>query len=70
MLHDADGNHSAPAGAVLAALVIAATLTATFPFLAEAGVDAQTQARLRAVAAETTLVYPPRQHCPADTPVP
>ena len=69
-LHDADGNHSAPAGAFLAALVIATTMTGvapdTLPFLPAAGVDAQTQALLRAIAAETVLAHAPRQWCPAD----
>lgn len=73
VLHDADGNHSAPAGAFLAALVIANTMTGfapdQLPFLDGFGVDATTQAQLRAVAAETVVVYRPRQWCPAD-PVP
>ena len=70
VLHDADGNHSAPAGAFLAALVIATTITGfapeQLPFLDGFGVDAVTQAQLRAVAAETVLVYRPREWCPAD----
>ena len=70
VLHDADGNHSAPAGAFLAALVIANTMTGfapdQLPFLDGFGVDAATQAQLRAIAAETVLVYRPRQWCPAD----
>ncbi len=70
VLHDADGNHSAPAGAFLAALVIATTMTGTspdaLPAMPIAGVDVPTQALLRAVAAETVLVYAPRQWCPAD----
>jgi len=70
VLHDADGNHSAPAGAFLAALVIATTITGTspvqLPFLQQLPVDAQTQAKLRAVAAETVLAVSPRQYCPAD----
>jgi hypothetical protein len=69
-LHDPDGNHSAPAGAFLAALVLAATITGASPFdipyLPDLGVDAETQARLRGVAAETVLVVPPRRWCPAD----
>jgi hypothetical protein len=69
-LHDADGNHSAPAGAFLAALVIAATMTGTppdtLPFIPRPGVDADTQGLLRRAAADTVLAYPPRQWCPAD----
>ena len=70
VLHAADGNHSAPAGAFLAALVIATTMTGvapdTLPALDGFGVDAPAQARLRRIAAETVLVYPPRTGCPAD----
>jgi hypothetical protein len=70
VLHDADGNHSAPAGAFLAALVIATTMTGappdSLPHLPLASVDADTQARLRAVAAATVATHPPRQWCPGD----
>jgi hypothetical protein len=70
VLHAPDGNHSAPAGAFLAALVIAATYPrvspAQVPFLAGFGVDEPTQARLREVAADTVAQHDPRQHCPAD----
>jgi hypothetical protein len=69
-LHDSDGNHSAPAGAYLAALVIASTMTGTPPDtlapISRPGVDTDTQALLRRVAADTILAYPPRQWCPAD----
>jgi hypothetical protein len=72
VLHAPDGNHSAPAGAFLAALVIAATITGvapdTYPALPGFGVDADVQALLRPVAAETVLAYHPRQYCPADAP--
>ena len=72
VLHDADGNHSALPGAFLAALVIAATITGespgVFPAI-DAGPAPAVQAQLRAVAAETTLAYAPRQHCPADPPL-
>jgi hypothetical protein len=65
-----DGNHSAPAGAFLASLVLAATITGTppdqYPAIAVTGVDAPTQAGLRAVAAEIVLAYPPRLYCPGD----
>jgi hypothetical protein len=70
VLHDSDGNHSAAPGALLAAVVIASTMTGappdTFPFVSAAGVDADTQARLRAVAAEAVVLHPPRQWCPGD----
>jgi hypothetical protein len=69
-LHDSDGNHSAPAGAYLAALVIAFTMTGTLPDalapISRPGVDTETQAVLRRAAADTILAYPPRQWCPAD----
>jgi hypothetical protein len=70
VLHASDGNHSAPAGAFLAALVIATTITGvapdTLPFLPQFGVEADVQSRLRGVAAETVLIAPPRQWCPSD----
>lgn len=72
VLHAEDGNHSAPAGAFLAALVIAAAIgadPAALPFLPGFGVDAEVQAALRAVAAETVLVFPPRRFCPDDAQV-
>jgi hypothetical protein len=68
--HAADGNHSAPAGAFLAALVIATAMTRvppnTLPELPGLGVAPEVQARLRSVAAETVLAYSPRAGCPAD----
>lgn len=68
VLHNPDGNHSAPAGAFLAALVIAATFTqaspSAMPFLPGFGVDAETQALLRAAAADTVAAVPPRRWCP------
>jgi hypothetical protein len=70
VLHAPDGNHSAPAGAFLAALVIATTITGTspvqLPFLPQLPVDADTQAKLRTVAAETVLAVSPRLFCPGD----
>jgi hypothetical protein len=70
VLHAADGNHSAPAGAFLAALVIAATTAGVvpdqLPALPIAGVEPAVQAQLRRAAAETVLAYRPRQWCPAD----
>jgi hypothetical protein len=70
VLHAADGNHSAPAGAFLAAAIIAATIANVSPDafapLDGIDVDLQLQAQLRAIAAETVLVYRPRRHCPND----
>lgn len=70
VLHAEDGNHSAPAGAFLAALVIAAAIggmdPASLPFLPGFGVEPSVQALLREVAAETVLVFRPRQFCPSD----
>jgi hypothetical protein len=72
-LHAPDGNHSAPAGAFLAALVIFTTLTNAspleVPYLAQFAIDSRTQAHLREIAAETVQVVPPRQWCPGDAPV-
>jgi len=69
-LHADDGNHSNPAGAFLAALILAATITGDSPLdvpvLAGFNVDASTQAALRQVAADTVADWPPRQHCPDD----
>jgi hypothetical protein len=69
-LHDPDGNHSAPAGAFLTALVLYSTVTgnspATLPTLAITGLDADTQEKLRIIAAETVLAVSPREHCPKD----
>ena len=63
----ADGNHSAPAGAFLAALILYATITTLSPLdlppLPQLGIDADTQAVLRAIAAETLQTVPPRQWC-------
>jgi hypothetical protein len=70
VLHDADGNHSAPNGAFLAALVLYATLTGNAPLalpdLPSFGIDGATQARLRAVADEQVKLISPRQYCPTD----
>jgi hypothetical protein len=70
-LHAPDGNHSNPAGAFLAALMLFATITgvspADLPALAQVtAVDAPTQALLRAIAAETVQVWPPHAWCPSD----
>lgn len=70
VLHDGDGNHSAPNGAFLAALVLYATLTGNAPLalpeLASFGIDGTTQSRLRAVADEQVKLLSPRIYCPSD----
>lgn len=73
-LYDADGNHSAPAGAFLASLVIASTMTgtapATLPDIAGFGIDAATQAQLREAAGEAVRLVAPRKYCAADPALP
>lgn len=70
VLHDADGNHANSNGSFLAALVIYASLTglppADLPSLDGRGVDAATQALLRAAAAEAVRLHAPRALCPTD----
>jgi hypothetical protein len=70
-LHADDGNHSAPAGAFLAALVLYATITGQSPLdlptLSQYPVAASLQQTLRGIAAETVLTVPPRMWCPGDT---
>ncbi len=70
VLHADDGNHSSRAGAFLAALMLAATVTGASPLdtatLGGFGVPNETQALLRQVAADTVAAWPPRQHCPDD----
>lgn len=70
-LHDSDGNHSAPAGAFLAALVLYATITGqsplNLPTFSQYPVGAPLQATLRGIAAETVATIPPRMWCPGDT---
>ncbi len=69
-LHAADGNHSAPAGAFLAALVLYATITGQSPLglppMPQYPVEASLQGRLRGIAAETVQTVPPRMWCPGD----
>lgn len=69
-LHAADGNHSAPAGAFLAALVLYATITGLSPLdlppLPQYPVSTSIQATLRGIAAETVQTVPPRMWCPGD----
>jgi len=70
-LHADDGNHSAPAGAFLAALVLYATITdrspLDLPHFPRFPVDAGTQALLRAIADEAVRMIPPHQWCAADS---
>ena len=72
VLHAADGNHASPAGALLAALLLASTLgghaPTDFPNLAAAPVDGATQAVLRDVAAQAARQVSPWAWCPADQP--
>jgi hypothetical protein len=70
VLHAPDGNHSAPAGAFLAALVLFTTLTNESPLripdLPQFGVATSVQRELREIAAETVATIPARQWCAAD----
>ena len=70
VLHDSDGNHSAPAGAFLAALVLYATITGLSPLdlpnFSQYPVSAGVQTTLRGIAAETVQTVPPRMWCAAD----
>jgi hypothetical protein len=70
-LHAPDGNHSNPAGAFLAALILFATITGNSPMdvpplAAQFAVDNGTQAQLREIAAEAVLTWPPHAWCPSD----
>jgi hypothetical protein len=69
-LYADDGNHSRPAGAFLAALVLFATITGESPLdlpnLPQYPVDAAMQEMLRGIAAETVATVPPRMWCPND----
>lgn len=72
VLHAPDGNHSAPAGAFLTALVLYATLTGLSPLgLGDlAGpIDGAVQARLRQVVHDTVAEVSPYRHCPEDVPL-
>lgn len=69
-LHAADGNHSSAAGAFLAAMILATTMTGaapeTLPVIPNFGLDAVTQAKLRSVAGEAVRATSPRTGCPGD----
>lgn len=70
VLHASDGNHSEPAGAFLAALVLYATITGKSPLdvptLPRYPISASVQQTLRGIAAETVQTVPPRMWCPGD----
>lgn len=70
VLHDADGNHAAPAGAHLTALILYATLSgklpSALPDIAFADVSPATQLQLRLAADETVKANSPRKYCPQD----
>ncbi len=67
VLHDVDGNHSAPAGAFLAALLLYAAIDAgpidALPALPGIAVDAETQRMLRLVARDAALAVSARNFC-------
>lgn len=69
-LHADDGNHSNPAGAFLAALVLYATLTGESPLglpgFAQYSFPAETQANLRKVADDQIRLVSPWLYCPGD----
>jgi hypothetical protein len=71
-LHDADGNHSSPAGAFLASLILYATITGgppqDLPTFSGSNVDADAQLKLRSIASETVQTIATRLWCPADRP--
>jgi hypothetical protein len=71
-LHAADGNHSAPAGAFLASLVLYSTITGAsprdLPTILELNIDVDVQTQLKGIATETVQTVSPRLWCPADVP--
>lgn len=68
ILYAQDGNHSAPTGAFLTALILFATITGAdpqdLPALSQFAVEAETQALLRTVAQHTVQAWPPHAWCP------
>lgn len=68
VLHEADGNHSAPAGAFLAAVLLFMAIDATpvdsLPALPGIAVDGETQRLLRWVARDVASTISPRNYCP------
>ena len=72
VLHADDGNHAAPAGAQLAALVLYAAITGASPRAlpdTAGDLDADTERELRELAVLTVADHPPRRWCPADAPL-
>lgn len=72
-LYAADGNHAAPAGAHLSALILFATLTSvppnSLPTLSPSDIPAAVQEQLKQVVTDTVQTLAPRTHCLADTPL-
>jgi hypothetical protein len=72
-LYATDGNHSAPAGAHLSALVLFASLTGaspnSLPTVAPSDIPVATQTQLKQVAADAVQSLAPRTYCPADKPL-
>lgn len=70
VLLDSDGNHSAPAGAFLAALVLYAAITDRapndLPAFPSFAVDDNSQRLLRGIATETIEATAPRRWCPLE----
>lgn len=66
-LHDVDGNHSTPAAAFLAAVLLFAAIDTTpvdtLPTLPSIAVDADTQRLLRLVARDAAKTISPRNFC-------
>ncbi len=71
-LYGADGNHSAAAGAQLAALMLYTTvsgkLPSSLPEIAFADVSPDVQRQLRLVADDAVAALSPRKYCPQDLP--
>ncbi len=71
-LYGADGNHSAAAGAQLAALMLYTTvsgkLPSSLPDIAFADVSPDIQRQLRLVADDAVAALSPRKYCPQDLP--
>ena len=67
VLHDTDGNHSTPAAAFLAALLLFAAIDSTpvdtLPALSDIAVDAETQRLLRLVTRDAAMTISPRNFC-------
>lgn len=72
-LYAADGNHSAPIGAQLTALVLFATLSgklpSSLPDIAGLDISPQVQSQLRLVADAAVTGMSPYKYCPKDKPL-